>query len=290
MWYYITMNTEIQNELKKLYKLTGIRLSIENEDEVEISNLKKLASAYREKYSASNLLFNILIGVYPYREQLNAIKALHIKPNTKMRLYLIYVPTKVDDNIAKIITSLYPGRNSEYLCITDDCHLCFLYLGDDNISGPLLDVIETEGMTGAYITFSDIFSDPVKLPKEYYKLKQALIISRIFYSDKKIINPAGLGMGELIYNIPGPVCEKFLKNYVGESIDEESMQLANTFLRHNLSIAETSRYMHMHRNTLVYRLEQIEKKYGLDIKSFEGASIFNIAILITNFLKVKNNE
>ena len=97
-------------------------------------------------------------------------------------------------------------------------------------------------------------------------------------------------MGELIYNIPEAVCEKFLQNYIGDRIDEESIQLVNTFLRHNLSIAETSRYLHMHRNTLVYRLEQLEKKYGIDIKSFEGASIFNIAILITNFLKVKNNE
>ena len=284
------MNTEIKNELKRLYKLTGIKLSIENENEVELSDLKKISTAYREKYSSSNLLFNILSGIYPHREQLRAIKALQIKPGTKMRLYLIYVPTRVDDNIAKIITSLYPGKHSEYLCITDDCHLCFLYLGEDNISNPLLDVIETEGMTGAYIAFSDIFSDPVRLPKEHYELKQALIISHIFYSDKKIISPNRLGLGELIYNIPRPVCEKFLQNYIGEKIDDESMQLANTFLRHNLSIAETSRYLHMHRNTLVYRLEQIEKKYGIDIKSLEGASIFNIAILITNFLKVKNNE
>ena len=284
------MNTEIKNELKRLYKLTGIKLSIENENEVELSDLKKISTAYKEKYSSSNLLFNILSGIYPYREQLRAIKALQIKPGTKMRLYLIYVPTRVDDNIAKIITSLYPGKHSEYLCITDDCHLCFLYLGEDNISNPLLDVIETEGMTGAYIVFSDIFSDPVRLPKEHYELKQALIISHIFYSDKKIISPNRLGLGELIYNIPRPVCEKFLQNYIGEKIDDESMQLANTFLRHNLSIAETSRYLHMHRNTLVYRLEQIEKKYGIDIKSLEGASIFNIAILITNFLKVKNNE
>ena len=99
-----------------------------------------------------------------------------------------------------------------------------------------------------------------------------------------------MGAGELIYNIPKAVCENFLKNNIGEEIDDESIQLVNTFIRHNLSIAETSRYMHMHRNTLVYRIEQIEKKYGIDIKTFEGANIFNIAILITNFLKVKNNE
>ena len=284
------MNTDIKNELQKLYKLTGIKLSIENEDEVDIKDLKKLSAAYKEKYSGSNLLLNILSGIYPYKEQTNAIKALGIKPYTKMRLYLIYIPANLDENITKIITSLYPGKSSEYLCMIDSTHICFLYLGEDNIAHPLIDVIETEGMAGAYIAYSDIFTDVSLLSKEYYELNQALTISLIFYSDKKIISSSDLGAGELIYNIPRSVCEKFLKNHMCEAIDDESMQLVSTFLRHNLSIAETSRYMHMHRNTLVYRIEQIEKKYGIDIKTFEGASLFNIAILITNFLKVKNNE
>ena len=284
------MNDDIKKELNKIYKLTGIKLSIENEDEVSISALKKISAAYKEKYSSANILLNILNGIYPDKEQAHALKSLNIKPDTKMRLYLIYVPTKIDETIKKIITSLFPGRSSEYLCSLDSTHLCFLYLGEDNIAHPLLDVIETEGMTGAYIAYSDIFSDTSLLQKEYLDLRQALLISGIFCSDKKIISPNDLGTGELIYNIPRPVCENFLKKHFGGVIDDESMHLATTFIHHNLSIAETSRYMHMHRNTLVYRLEQIEKKYGIDIKTFEGADIFNIAILITNFLKVKNNE
>lgn len=284
------MNDDIKKELNKIYKLTGIKLSIENEDEVSISALKKISAAYKEKYSSANILLNILNGIYPVKEQAHALQSLNIKPDTKMRLYLIYVPTKIDESIKKIITSLFPGRSSEYLCSLDSTHLCFLYLGEDNIAHPLLNVIETEGMTGAYIAYSDIFSDTSLLQKEYLDLRQALLISGIFCSDKKLISPNGLGTGELIYNIPKPVCEKFLKRHFGGMIDDESIQLAATFLHHNLSIAETSRYMHMHRNTLVYRLEQIEKKYGIDIKTFEGADIFNIAILITNFLKVKNNE
>ena len=284
------MNDDIKKELNKIYKLTGIKLSIENEDEVSISALKKISAAYKEKYSSANILLNILNGIYPDKEQAHALHSLNIKPDTKMRLYLIYVPTKIDETIKKIITSLFPGRSSEYLCSLNSTHLCFLYLGEDNIAHPLLNVIETEGMTGAYIAYSDIFSDTSLLQKEYLDLRQALLISGIFCSDKKIISPNDLGTGELIYNIPRPVCEKFLKRHFGGVIDDESMQLATTFIHHNLSIAETSRYMHMHRNTLVYRLEQIEKKYGIDIKTFEGADIFNIAILITNFLKVKNNE
>ena len=278
---------EIKNELIKIYKLTGIRLSVENEAEIDIVNLKKISAAYKEKYSSSNLLQNILTG---NKGQTVAGKSLGIKPDTKMRLYLIYVPTKIDENITKIITSLFPGRSSEYLCSLDSTHLCFLYLGEDNIARPLLDVIETEAMTSAYIAYSDIFSDACILQREYSNLSQALTISKIFYSDKKIISPNDLGIGELIYNIPKSLCERFLKKHFGESIDDESMQLVTTFLRHNLSIAETSRYMHMHRNTLVYRIEQIEKKYGIDIKTFEGANMFAVAILITNFLKVKNNE
>lgn len=284
------MKNELQNELNKLYKLTGIKLNIENEDEVDISDLKKLSIAYKEKYSGDDLLFNILTGAYPYKEQANAIKSLNIRPEANMSLYLIHIPTKIDDSIVKIITSLYPGKYSEFICMTDDAHLCFLHIGDDNIVRSLSDAVETEGMISAYIAYSDIFSDAQRIPQKFYELNRALTISMIFYADKKIISPNRLGMGELIYNIPKNVCEKFLRNYISAGIDEDSMQLANTFFRHGLSIAETSRYMHMHRNTLVYRLEQIEKKYGIDIKSFEGAAIFNIAILITNFIKVNNNE
>ena len=100
---------EIKNELNKIYKLTGIRLSVENEAEIDIVNLKKISAAYKEKYSGSNLLQNILTG---NKGQTVAGKSLGIKPDTKMRLYLIYVPTKIDENITKIITSLFPGRSS----------------------------------------------------------------------------------------------------------------------------------------------------------------------------------
>ena len=86
------MNNDFKNELNKIYKLTGIKLRIENEDEIDLIDLKKLSTAYKEKYSSANLLLNILSGFYPYKEQVNAIKALGIKPETKMRLYLIYVP------------------------------------------------------------------------------------------------------------------------------------------------------------------------------------------------------
>ena len=244
------MNDDIKKELNRIYKLTGIKLSIENEDEVSISALKKISTAYKEKYSSANILLNILNGIYPAKEQAHALQSLNIKPDTKMRLYLIYVPTKIDESIKKIITSLFPGRSSEYLCSLDSTHLCFLYLGEDNIAHPLLNVIETEGMTVAYIAYSDIFSDTSLLQKEYLDLRQALLISGIFCSDKKLISPNDLGTGELIYNIPRPVCENFLKRHFGGVIDDESMQLVTTFLHHNLSIAETSRHMHMHRNTL----------------------------------------
>ena len=214
------MNDDIKKELNKIYKLTGIKLSIENEDEVSISALKKISAAYKEKYSSANILLNILNGIYPDKEQAHALQSLNIKPDTKMRLYLIYVPTKIDETIKKIITSLFPGRSSEYLCSLDSTHLCFLYLGEDNIAHPLLDVIETEGMTGAYIAYSDIFSDTSLLQREYLDLRQALIISEIFCSDKKIISPNDLGPGEIIYNIPKPVCEKFLKRHFGGMIDD----------------------------------------------------------------------
>lgn len=102
-----------------------------------------------------------------------------------------------------------------------------------------------------------------------------------------------LGIGRLIYQLPEEVCEMFIEEiFDGESldaIDGETLRIIRTFFENNLNLSETSRQLYVHRNTLVYRFEKIQKRFGLDLRSFEDALTFKIAMLVSGYLRYRSN-
>ena len=119
-------------------------------------------------------------------------------------------------------------------------------------------------------------------------------VGKLFYSEQTIFPYNELGIGRLIYQLPITLCENFLKEIFGddvpEGLDEDTASTINKFFQNNLNIAETSRQLHMHRNTLIYRLEQVQKRTGLDLRTFEDAMTFKIAIMVMNYLKTERNH
>ena len=117
----------------------------------------------------------------------------------------------------------------------------------------------------------------------------ALEVGRIFYSDRKVISYENLGLGRLIYQLPQPLCQLFLqetlKGKTLADLDEETLTIIRRFFENNLNISETARQLYLHRNTLVYRLEKIEKQLGLDIRRFEEALTLKIAMMVESYLK-----
>ena len=121
----------------------------------------------------------------------------------------------------------------------------------------------------------------------------ALEVGSIFYAEKENISYARLGIGRLIYQLPINLCEMFLKEVFGETIpdvfDEETSVTIQKFFENNLNISETARQLYVHRNTLVYRLERIEKALGLDIRTFEDAMLFKIALMVMAHMNYQKN-
>ena len=121
----------------------------------------------------------------------------------------------------------------------------------------------------------------------------ALEVGRIFYMEKDTIFYGNLGIGRLIYHLPVSLCEIFLKEIFGEKIpdiyDEETMVTIHKFFENNLNISETARQLYVHRNTLVYRLERIEKALGLDIRTFEDAMLFKIALMVISHMEYQKS-
>ena len=124
----------------------------------------------------------------------------------------------------------------------------------------------------------------------------ALDVGKIFYAPRRISSYTALGIGRLIYQLPVGLCEMFLNEVFAEgarpgSFDEETLSTIDKFFSNNLNVSETARQLYVHRNTLVYRLEKLEKSTGLDIRSFEDALTFKIAMMVENYMAyVQDNE
>ena len=123
----------------------------------------------------------------------------------------------------------------------------------------------------------------------------ALDVGKIFYGEKDIIAYNSLGIGRLIYQLPINLCKIFMREIFGDNIpddmDEETLTTINKFFENNLNVSETSRQLYVHRNTLVYRIEKIQKATGLDLRVFDDALTFKIALMVVNYMKyVESSE
>ena len=77
--------------------------------------------------------------------------------------------------------------------------------------------------------------------------------------------------------------EVFKKGSI-ESLDQETLSTIQKFFENNLNVSETSRKLFVHRNTLVYRLDKIRRLTGLDLKEFDDAIVFKVALMVVKYL------
>ena len=128
-----------------------------------------------------------------------------------------------------------------------------------------------------------------EVSRSYKEAKMALDVGKIFYSDRNVIAYSSLGIGRLIYQLPMPLCKMFIKEIFGDKspddFDEETIATINKFFENSLNVSETSRQLFVHRNTLVYRLEKLHQSTGLDIRTFDDALTFKIALMVVNYMK-----
>ena len=202
----------------------------------------------------------------------------------------------------EILKSLFPAQTKTYLVPVTGHTVAVLRpvrSGESEkdsrrIARMIVDTLNTEALVQIRLSYSFMFESLADLPEAFRESSLALRVGRLFYSEQTVFPYNELGIGRLIYQLPVSLCESFLKEIFGADIpasfDEETLGTVNRFFQNNLNIAETSRQLHMHRNTLIYRLEQIEKHTGLDIRLFEDAMTFKIAIMVLNYLQSERNN
>ena len=156
----------------------------------------------------------------------------------------------------------------------------------------IADTVSAEAMVNIRVSYGTIIHELKDVSKSYKEAGMALDVGRIFYPGHNILAYNELGIGRLIHQLPLSLCDMFLKEVFGErdvsEFEEETLSTVYKFFENNLNISETARQLYIHRNTLVYRLEKIQKLTGLDVRVFEDALTFKIAMMVSEHMKYMN--
>ena len=153
--------------------------------------------------------------------------------------------------------------------------------------------LKKEGVRDTRIAYGSVVQEIKEVSRSYKEAKMALDVGKIFFQDREIIAYSELGIGRLIYQLPIPLCKMFIREIFGgkspDEFDEETLGTIYKFFENSLNVSETSRQLFIHRNTLVYRLDKLQKSTGLDLRVFEDAITFKIALMVVKYMKYMEN-
>ncbi len=264
---------------------------------IAVSELRNLMVAYHEKQDRNSFIQNVLMDNMLLVDIYNRAKKLHVDIEAKRIVYLIETKQEQDSNALELVRTLFAGSSKDFITAVDEKNIILVkelrpdegYEAVEQTAKMLLDMLNSEAMSRVRIAYGTIISEIRSLSKSYKEAKMALDVGKIFYEEKSIIAYSTLGIGRLIYQLPIPLCEMFMNEVFGgelpDSLDDETLMTINKFFENSLNVSETSRQLYIHRNTLVYRLEKIQKSTGLDVRVFEDALTFRIALMVSNYMK-----
>ncbi len=274
----------------------------EDEDVYKIGKIaafqiQNLLIAYKERFDKDNFIKNLLLDNLLLVDIYNRAKKLHIENNVKRVIFLIESHNERDTNIIDIIRSIFPAKGKDFVTAVDEKNLILVkelkdkdtFEDVERMAKIILDTLNSEAMSKVYISMGTIVNDLKDVSRSYKEAKMALEVGKIFYAERYIIGYEKLGIGRLIYQLPIPLCKMFIKEILhGQSIDDfddETITTVNKFFENSLNVSETSRQLYIHRNTLVYRLDKLQKNTGLDLRTFDDAITFKIALMVAKYMK-----
>lgn len=256
-----------------------------------VCQIRNVIIAYREQFDRNTFIQNVILGNMLVVDMYNKAKKLHIEMAPRV-VFSIEVLGEKDGIVMETVKNLFASGTRDFVTEIDEKSVILVKDVRDmdteedvaNLAKMIVDNLQTEALVKVrvgYGTQADLLQD---IARSYQEAKISLEIGNIFYVENSTFSYNKLGIGRLIYQLPVNLCEMFLKEVFGEAIpdsfDEEIMGTINKFFENNLNVSETARQLYVHRNTLVYRLERIEKMLGLDIRTFEDAMLFRIAWMV----------
>ena len=252
---------------------------------------------YDEKYDRRNFIKNIILdNILPGDIYIKA-RELYFNSDETRSVILIRALDKNDVSIYDVVQNLFPDKNKDFVININETDVALVkevkqdIVSKDieNLASSIADTLSGEFYCHVVIGIGSTVENIKDLAKSFKEAQAALEVGKVFDTDKSIINYDNLGIARLIYQLPTTLCETYLsevfKRSSIESLDQETLFTIQRFFENNLNVSETSRKLFVHRNTLVYRLDKIKKITGLDLREFDHAIIFKIALMVNKYLK-----
>lgn len=270
---------------------------------IAVCQIQNLIVAYKERFDRSGFFQNLLLDNLLLVDIHNRATKLHIEAEKKRLVYLIETKTDKENVAGELLKSMFVPQTGDYIVSIDEHSIVLIKeLSDradkeeiEEVANTIVDMLNTEAMLNVRVAYGIPVNELKDVSKSYKEAKMALEVGSIFYDYKRVISYEMLGIGRLIYQLPQNLCRIFIKEIYGDTspddIDEEILTTVNKFLENNLNVSETSRQLYIHRNTLVYRIEKLQKAVGLDMRVFDDALTFKIALMVIEYLKyLEKNE
>ena len=266
------------------------------------SQLSHALGAGREALDRGAFIRRLMQNEIPAMEILEIASRLHMDAQATRIVYLIETEDPHDTSTCQTIRSLYPENRQNYLSVLDEHHLLLVrpVAANDtqetflSVAETLVDMLSMENMCNARVSCSSPSSDIRLLGQSFQEAQSALEIGKIFYFDQKVTVYCSLGIGRLIYQLPLPLCRMYLNEVFSGDLpaifDDETLALIEKFFENNLNTSETARKLYIHRNTLIYRLDKIQKETGLDVRTFDDALTLKISLLVRCYLRYQEKK
>lgn len=259
--------------------------------------IQSLLVAYKERFDKDNFIKNLLLDNLLLVDIYNRAKKLHIDTEVRRVIFIIETKREKDSSALDNVRGLLGSKSRDFVTAVDEKNIIVVKELDENdghqelekIAQSFYDILKNDGEEDVLIAYGTVVNDIKEVSKSYKEAKLALDVGKIFFSEKNVIAYSALGIGRLIYQLPIPLCKMFIREiFEGKSpddFDEETLTTINKFFENNLNVSETSRQLYIHRNTLVYRLDKLQKSTGLDLRVFEDAITFKIALMVVKYMK-----
>lgn len=263
-----------------------------------VCQLRHLVEAYHEQFDRNNFMQNILLGNMLVVDMYNKARKFHIEQVERV-VYVIEVEGKKDTSIVEMVKGMFGGSSRDFVTEVDEQSIIVVkdvrelddYEALGRIARMMVDNLHSEAMVRVRVGYGNRVVNLQDITRSYQEAKMAIEVGKIFYAEEETFSYSRLGIGRLIYQIPMSLCQMFIREIFGKEIpdvfSEENMVTIQKFFENNLNISETARQLFVHRNTLVYRLERLEKAIGLDIRKFEDAMTFKIAMMVLAHMAYK---
>lgn len=264
--------------------------------------LQNLLVAYKEKFDKDNFIKSLILDNLLLVDIYSRAKKLRIDTEARRVVFIAEIPKGYENQAMDALKSLFTDKNRDFITSVDENSIILIkelsdqetYENLERTAKEMLSVIKNGQRIQIHIAYGTIVRELKEVSRSYKEAKMALDVGKIFFAEREVIAYSFLGIGRLIYQLPLPLCKMFIKEiFDGKSpdeFDEETLTTINKFFENSLNVSETSRQLFIHRNTLVYRLDKLQKTTGLDLRVFEDAITFKIALMVVKYMRYMEKQ